>query len=256
MLPVYAEIAHWLHQKGDTIGFTRLCSCKKWGLKNMNFEKPVVIKTADDVCEMSLGAGIVLTDDLCYESLLFNQLYKIPGQRIRIYECVSLRIMNNIVQLCSIGNMPHLDDLFANNKFVNIPLLLNTSHVKTLQCTFMYSVYNQPLFWDLRNVYSLDNLFYNSLYNQPIDWHTPRLQFAVGMFAFNKMFNSPVKISTKNLINASYMFCGASSFNQEIVWEMPFLLIGYSVFPVRPNTKRILVVVPANIDIHDVFGDK
>lgn len=219
MQHLYQEILHWLHQRGDTVGATRLLSTKRWNsLRSQKFEQPIVFYVGKPSCGFGIHAEAI---DIGIWTKHVGDLVIIPAGRVRIYEKYSLVITNNISRFPTIGDTDNIDCIFLGNRTFNQPLVWDTKNIKSAVYAFESTEYfNQPLHWNMSKLENASYMFNRAhSFNQSLNWDTNCIQYTIYTFSRTYSFNKPLYFNTRNLLSSHHMFYAAKQFDQPLQWN-------------------------------------
>lgn len=199
MEELFAEILHWMHQRGDTIGTTRVLSCRRWSkLGGMEFEQPTVVigngkpsnlYFADYRAVEIDGTFIHLagkdtnmyTDVTCLTNVEISQFQNPSSSQIpvfsinvkfraRVYRPFFVSIKEPGLKFKTFGDVQLLLCTFAENVDIE-DTRFDVSKIIFMTKVFKdNTVFNKPLFWNTKNIYMMAHMFNNSKYSQKIYW--------------------------------------------------------------------------------------
>lgn len=214
---IIVEVLHWMHQRGDTVGATRLKSAKRWKFAE-NFERPIVANVF--VIDVDIGhSGImeIRGNFLNYQDT-DTVLYRSNSQfRVRIYNSKICQFYYFNGELKTIGDIKSLSSMFSRSAF-NKPLILDTSEVVDFsQMFYECSEFNQPLHWDMRSAENVSYIFYRAYsFNQTINWYTPKLRYICRAFSMAFNMSAKVYLNTKLVNDNDNVFYGIPNRVNEI----------------------------------------
>lgn len=193
---IFTYVIYWMHQRGDTIGATRLLSSQRWKSLpefSKNCEKPAVLILTGKcdprgITEICPVGGVATFYNI-------SSTLTLPKSRVRSFESIGL-ITGVVHKFYTIGSIEDISGLFAINHNHIPDLPFDTKHVKTMYRTF----YNTPLikspFWNTKNVTDFGACFADSpRFEQISNWHFSKAKDISGMLfgtQFKDLINVPL----------------------------------------------------------------